>query len=108
VIKKTMTPKSIKNGFKGTRMFPLSRHNVLRDRIFGTDPAYSTQQSNQPFVPNALDWTNTSDLSNLFENDVNMEIYHAAEREQEGEELLFELDAVQPSSNDKLAISVIL
>jgi hypothetical protein len=40
VMKITMTPDAIKNGFRGTGIFPLNRQAVHDDRIIGTLPAY--------------------------------------------------------------------
>ncbi|KAG5677524.1 hypothetical protein PVAND_007279 [Polypedilum vanderplanki] len=42
VMKKTMTPESIKNGFRGTGIFPLNRNNIHRDRLIGTLPTYAS------------------------------------------------------------------
>ncbi|KAG5669933.1 hypothetical protein PVAND_000222 [Polypedilum vanderplanki] len=73
VMDKVMIPETIKNGFKGTGMFPFNRHNVHDDRIIGVHPSNNTSLS-------STNDSKTSDLSfeNLFINDLNHGIisYH--------------------------------
>ncbi|KAG5682362.1 hypothetical protein PVAND_011718 [Polypedilum vanderplanki] len=50
VMMKTMTPDLIKNGFRGTGIFPLDRSKIHRDRLIGTLPSYTSFSTNVEII----------------------------------------------------------